>query len=153
MLSAWPLVHAKWVNRGEGQSNFDQNATLQGRIHHFLGALQPAPGRSQAFLSVYIHGTDFDVQSELRSQNFAGVDRALDNAPTDRYKVFIHADKRLTNEHIRLYHEPSCSEFAALIPGKEDRLIGKRDISVRERAQSNANGNEILDRVSITLKS
>ncbi len=51
--------------------------TLQGRIQHFLGALQPAPGRRPAFLSVYIHDTDFDVQSELRSRNFAGADRAV----------------------------------------------------------------------------
>ncbi len=101
--------------------------TLQGRIHHFLGALQPAPGRTPAFLSVYINDTDFDVQSELRSQNFGGVDRALltnlasmlkqhntyfqslmslhelapDNAPTDRYKIVIRADKRSANEHVR----------------------------------------------------
>ncbi len=30
-----------------------------------------------AFLSVYIHDIDFDVQSNLRSQTFAGVYRAL----------------------------------------------------------------------------
>ncbi len=70
-------VHANWVSRGEGQSNFNPTVTLQGRIHHFLGAFQPALGRKLAFLSVYIHDTDFDVQSELRSQNFADVDRAL----------------------------------------------------------------------------
>ncbi len=93
----------------------------------------------------------FDVQSELRSQNFAGVDRALltnlaslltqhnthiqsfmslyelarDNAPTGRYKIVIHADKRPANEHIRRYNEPSCSEVAALIPGNEDGMIGE----------------------------
>ncbi len=87
--------------------------TLQGRIHHFFGVLQPDPGRKPAFLSLYIQDTDFDVQSELRSQNIAGVDRALltsfasrmnqkntfipsymslhelaqDNAPTDIFKL------------------------------------------------------------------
>ncbi len=70
-------VHANWVSRGEGQSGFNPTVTPQGRIHHFLGALQPAPGRRPAFRSVYIHDTDFDVQSELRAQNFAGVDCAL----------------------------------------------------------------------------
>ncbi len=138
-------VHANWVSRGEGQSNFNPTVTLQGRIHHFLGALQPAPGRRPAFLSVYIHDTDFEVQSELRSQNFAGVDRVLlksltsmlnqhnacvqsfmslhelarDNAPTERYKIGIHADKRPANEHVRRYNGPSCSEVAALIPDWE----------------------------------
>ncbi len=70
-------VHANWVNRGEGQSKFNPTGTLQGRIHHFVAALQPAPGRSPAFLWVCIHDTDFDVQSELRSLNCAGVDRTL----------------------------------------------------------------------------
>ncbi len=60
-----------------GSPGFNPTVTLQGRILHFLGALQPAPGRRLAFLSVHIHDTDFDVQSEFRSQNFAGVDRAL----------------------------------------------------------------------------
>ncbi len=155
-------VHANWVNRGEGQSNFNPTVTCQGRIHHFLGALQPATGRRPAFLSVYIHDTDFDVQSELRSQNFACVDRALltslasmlnhhntyvqsfmslhevarDNAPTDRYKIVIHADKRLANEHVRRYNGPSCSEVAALIPGNEDEMIGKRNIFSEETRRS-----------------
>ncbi len=47
MLCAWLRVHANWVSRGEGQSNFNPTVTLQGRIHHFLGALQPAPGRGR----------------------------------------------------------------------------------------------------------
>ncbi len=158
-------VHANWVIRGEGQSGFNPTVTLQGRIHHFLGALQPASGRRPAFLSVYIHDTDFDVQSELRSQNFRGVDRALltesrehaqpsqhvcselplslhelarENAPTGRYKIVIHADKRLANEHARRSNGPSCSEAAALMPGDEDGMIGKRDIFVRKRGQANS---------------
>ncbi len=95
---------------------------------------------------MYIHDTDFNIQSELRSQNFAGVDRALltnlasvlnqsntyvqsfmrlhelarDNAPTNRYKIVIHADKRPANEPVRRYNGQSCSEVAALIPGNED---------------------------------
>ncbi len=52
-------VHANWVSRGEGQAWFDPTVTLQGRIHYFLGALQPGPGRKPAFLSVYIHDIDF----------------------------------------------------------------------------------------------
>ncbi len=172
-------VHANWVSRGEGQSGFNPTVTVQGRIYHFLGALQPAPGRRPAFLSVYIHDTNFEVQSELRSQNFAGVDRALltrlasmlnqhntyvqsimslhelarDNSPTARYKIVIHADKRPANEHVRRYSGPSSSEVAALIPGNEDGMIGKRDILVRKRGQANSIGNEVLDKVSISRRS
>ncbi len=172
-------VHANWVSRSEGQSNCNPTVTLQGRIHHFLGALQPAPGRKPAFLSVCIHDTDFDVLSELRSQNFAGVDRALltslatmlnqhntyvqsfmslhelarDNAPTDRYKIVIHADKGPANEHLRRYNGPSSSAGAAVIPGNEEGMIGKRDILVRKRGQAKSNGNKVLDKVSIRHRS
>ncbi len=166
-----------WVSKGERQSGFNPTVTLQIRIHHFLGALQTAPGRRPPFLSVYIHDTDFDVQSEL--QNFTGVDRALfrnlasmlnqnntyvqslmslhelalDNAPTDRYKFVIHADERPTNEHVCRYNGPSCSEVAALIPGNEDGMIGKRDILVKKRGQANSNGNEVLGKVGISHRS
>ncbi len=151
--------------------------TPQGRIHHVLGALQPAPDRRPAFLSVYFHDTDFGVQSELRSRNFAGVYRALltslasmlnqhntyvqsfmslhelarEHAPTERYKIVIHADERPANEHVLRYNGPSC--FGALIPGNEDGMIGKQNVLVRKRGQANSNGNEVLDKVSIRHRS
>ncbi len=75
---------------------------------------------------------DLDVLSELRSQIsqvlialFSRVSRACststktyfqsflslhelarENAPTDRYKIVIHADKRPANEHVRPYNGP-----------------------------------------------
>ncbi len=78
---------------------------------------------------------------------------ARDNAPTERYKIVIHAEKRPANEQVRLYNGPSCSEVAALTPGNEDVMIGKRDILVRKRGQTNSNGNEVLDEVSISHRS
>ncbi len=66
------------------------------------------------------------VQSFMSLHEFA-----RDNAPTDRYKIVIHADKRPENEHVRRYNGPSCSEVAARIPGNYDGMIGKRDILVR----------------------
>ncbi len=78
---------------------------------------------------------------------------ARNNAPTDRYKIVIHADKKPANEHVRCYNGPYCSEVAALIPGTEDGVIGKRDILVRKRGRANSNGNEVLDKVSISHRS
>ncbi len=54
---------------------------------------------------------------------------------------------------VRRYNGLSCSEIAALIPGNEDGQIGKRDILVRKRFQANSNGNEVLDKVSISHRS
>ncbi len=141
--------------------------------------MQPAAGRRPAFLSVYIHDTDVEAQSESWSQNFAGIDRALltsfaailhsyhtylqsvlslhelvhGNAATDRYRIVIHADKRLGNEHVRRCNGPSCSEVAALIPGNENGVIGNRDIIVRTRGTANADRNEVLDKVKICNRS
>ncbi len=78
---------------------------------------------------------------------------AQDNAPTERYKIVIHSDKRPANEHVRRYNGPSCSEVAALVPGNEDGMIGKWDILVRKRGQANSNGNKVLDKVSISHRS
>ncbi len=86
---------------------------------------------------MYINDTDFDVQSELRSQNLQVLltyiasmltqhnthiqsfkslyELARENAPTDRYKIVIHADKRPANDHIRRYNGLPRSEVAALI--------------------------------------
>ncbi len=41
-------VHVTWVSRGEGQSGFNPTVTPQGRIHHFLGALQLARSKRPA---------------------------------------------------------------------------------------------------------
>ncbi len=87
--------------------------------------MQPPSGRRPTFLSVYIRDTDVYVQSKL--------ELVRDNAPTVPYNIFIYADKRPTNEHVRCYNRPSCSEGAALIPGNEDGMICKRDISQLER--------------------
>lgn len=40
--------------------------TLHGRIYHSLGALSPPPQLRPAYLSVYIHDTDFNAQTESR---------------------------------------------------------------------------------------
>ncbi len=58
-------VHANLEQRGEGNSSFNPTVTVQGRIHHYIGGLQPSPGRSPAFLAMYIFDTDLDLQSNI----------------------------------------------------------------------------------------
>ncbi len=81
------------------------------------------------------------------------IELARDNAPTERYKIVIHADQRPANEHVRRYNGPSSSDVAALIPGNDNGVIGQRDILVRKRGQANSTGNEVLDKVSISHRS
>ncbi len=51
---------------------------------------------------------------------------AQDNAPTERCKIVIPADKRPANGHVRHYNASSCSDFVALIPGNDNVTIGGR---------------------------
>ncbi len=90
-------------------------------------------------------------QHNMYVQSFMSLhELARENVRTDRYKIVIHSDKRPANEHVRRYNGPFCSEVAALILGNEDGMIGTRDILVRKRGQADWNGNEVLDKVSIS---
>ncbi len=172
-------VHANWVHRGEGNSSFNPTVTVQGRIHHYIGGLQPAPGRSSASFAIYIFDTELDVQSEIRSHNVPIVSQGLmtrlahmlhqsnsyvrsflrlgewmrEDTPSPEYQIVIHADRRPSGEHVRRYNGPSCPEVAALIPENEDGMVGNRDIVVRKRGSLNSNGNEALDKVKVTHRS
>ena len=139
----------------------------------------PPAGRAPAFLSVYIHDTDYDAQTQHRTtanpQLDANVLRELtemlhginpyiqtfrslrewaiaDQAP-DLYRMVIHADRRPSDAHRGRYNGPANSEVAAIIPGSEDGEIGTRDIVLRRRGTLNTNGNEQLDKVSVTHRS
>ncbi len=80
-------------------------------------------------------------QHNTHVQSFMSLhELALDNAPTNRYKIVIHADKRPANEHVRRYNGPPGSEGAVLIPGNVDGMIGKRDILVRKQRPSQLEG-------------
>ncbi len=52
----------------------------------------------------------------------------------------------------RGYNEKSCSAVVAVISGNKYGMIGERDILVRKRGQANSNGNEVLDKLSISQR-
>ncbi len=71
-----------------------------------------------------------------------------DNARIDRCKIVINAEQKPANEYVRRYNRLSCFDGAALIPGHDDGMIGKREIQVRKLDRANLNGNELLERAS-----
>ena len=62
---------------------------------------------------------------------------------SDEYKVVIHPDRKLSQEHSRRFNAPSCNEVAVLLLDEEH---GKRDIVLRYRDAT-------LQRISKTHRS
>ncbi len=75
------------------------------------------------------------------------------DTPSPEYRIVIEDEKRPSNEHVRRYNGPSCSEVAGVIPRNEGGMVGNRDIVVRRRGSLNANGNEAFDKVEVTHRS
>ncbi|GFY14242.1 ATP-dependent DNA helicase [Trichonephila clavipes] len=128
---------------------FSPTFTLQGQIHHQIGSLFPEGNDQHKFLQVYFMG---DEQNEVnrRCQYIEGVERetvlkirqmlpshnvllkifksAIDNWPSDNYKVVIHADQTPRCEHERRYNAPMVNEVAVLVTGEP---CSPRDIVLR----------------------
>ncbi|CDF40520.1 ATP dependant DNA helicase [Chondrus crispus] len=124
-------VVAKWVARGPGASNFNPTMTMQGRIYHYMGPLLPSTCRDPAFLSVYIHDTDYAEQSQIR----AGRVRELDEGILTQLTAMLH--------HVN----PYVQTFQSL------REWASNDNSPTPYRMLNSNGNEVLDTISVTHRS
>ena len=170
-----PSVHGTWVNREERSSRYSPTMTLQGRMYHFVSAMQFAPDRDPAFLSVYFYDTELQRQTNICAHNTNGINRKLvsdlarmllqrngyvhcfltlrewasSTASAAQCKVVLHADRRPASEHMRRCNGPSCSEVAALIPRNEDGMVGSRDIVVSKRGILNRNWNENLEKENV----
>ena len=150
--------------------------TMQGRIYHYICPLLPSTGVDPAFMSVYIHDTDYAAQSQTRVGHVRELDVGILTQLTARqhhvnpyvqtfqslgewaiienslkpYRMVIDANRRPVGDHVRRYNGPESSEVAAPIPGDENGEISRRDISVHKRGQRNRNGNEVLGIISVT---
>ncbi|GFX94405.1 ATP-dependent DNA helicase [Trichonephila clavipes] len=123
--------------------------TVQGQIYHQIGSLFPEGNDQHKFLQVYFMG---DEQNEVnrRCQYIEGVERetvlkiqqmlhshnvllkifksAIDNWPSDSYKVVIHTNRTPRGEHERRYNAPMVNEVAVLVTGEP---CSPRDIVLR----------------------
>jgi hypothetical protein len=137
---------------------------VQGQIYHRIGSLLPCPNQSPKFLQIYFMG-DEQLQADQRCQNIPGTRRniiehlqrllcvhnqlintfttALEQLPTDEYKVVIRADKRPAGEHERRFNAPQISEVAIVMVGDQ---FERRDIIIHRRG-------EALQRISETHRS
>ncbi len=148
------------------------------RLRHFLGPLNPSEGLRLVYLSVYIHDSlqnevervnhkqeylpdvSASVQTNLEEmlhdcnfllQSFPSLREITqgDEAP-QTIRLVIHANRRPSNEHERRYYAPAASEVAAIVIGSDADHINRNDIFLRKRGVLNVNGNETLQRISVS---
>ena len=172
-------INTNFVNRGLGSSRYNPTVTIQGRLHHEIGALIPESTKSPRYCAVYIHDTDYEEQAKHIHQfnmklkldlleellqmlhevnpyvkTFKCMHELFSSpAAVEKYNLVIHADKKPAKEHTRRYNAPPSSEVAALIVGTEDELIKNTDVILRHRAVLNENGFEKLNRIAISHRS
>ncbi len=72
-------VTSNWISPSVGTSTFNPTLTIQGRLHHFIGPLNPSEGLRPRYLSVYIHDSleNDSERANRRQQNFPGVSTSV----------------------------------------------------------------------------
>ncbi|UYV79307.1 hypothetical protein LAZ67_17002062 [Cordylochernes scorpioides] len=132
---------------------FPTTFSIQGQVYHRIGSLMPSENQQSRFLQIYFMGNDDDdIQTDRRCQQIQGVRRnivqglqrmlhqhnllvqqfktALENLPSDAYRVVVNADRTPPGQHPRRYNAPTANEVAVVLAGNQ---FGSRDIVLHQR--------------------
>ncbi|UYV66707.1 hypothetical protein LAZ67_4002638 [Cordylochernes scorpioides] len=132
---------------------FPTTFSIQGQVYHRIGSLMPSENQPSRFLQIYFMGNDDDdIQTDRRCQQIQGVRRnivqglqrmlhqhnllvqqfktALENLPSDAYRVVVNADRTPPGQHPRRYNAPTADEVAVVLAGNQ---FGSRDIVLHQR--------------------
>ncbi|UYV72319.1 hypothetical protein LAZ67_9002625 [Cordylochernes scorpioides] len=132
---------------------FPTTFSIQGQVYHRIGSLMPSENQPSRFLQIYFIGNDDDdIQTDRRCQQIQGVRRnivqglqrmlhqhnllvqqfktALENLPSDAYRVVVNADRTPPGQHPRWYNAPTANEVAVVLAGNQ---FDSRDIVLRQR--------------------
>ncbi|UYV67029.1 hypothetical protein LAZ67_4003689 [Cordylochernes scorpioides] len=134
---------------------FPTTFSIQGQVYHRIGSLMPSENQPSRFLQIYFVGNDDDdddIQTDRRCQQIQGVRRnivqglqrmlhqhnllvqqfktALENLPSDAYRVVENADRTPPGQHPRRYNAPTANEVAVVLAGNQ---FGSRDIVLHQR--------------------
>jgi len=135
---------------------------IQGQVYHKYGSLLPPSDEIPTFLQVYFMGDD-NLEIDRRCQIIPDVDRnivsrlqsflhdnnniiqmfttALEQMPTEEYKVIVRADKTPSSEHARRYNAPTVDEVAIVMVGNNcerprDIVLKKRDGNLQKISET-----------------
>ncbi|UYV67627.1 hypothetical protein LAZ67_5001401 [Cordylochernes scorpioides] len=133
---------------------FPTTFSIQGQVYHRIGSLMPSENQPSRFLQIYFMGNDDDddIQTDRRCQQIQGVrcnivqglqrmlhqhnllvqqfKTALENLPSDAYRVVVNADRTPPGQHPRRYNAPTADEVAVVLAGNQ---FGSRDIVLHQR--------------------
>ncbi|UYV67936.1 hypothetical protein LAZ67_5002546 [Cordylochernes scorpioides] len=133
---------------------FPTTFSIQGQVYHRIGSLMPSENQPSRFLQIYFMGNDDadDIQTDRRCQQIQGVRRnivqglqrmlhqhnllvqqfktALENLPSDAYRVVVNADRTPPGQHPRRYNAPTADEVAVVLAGNQ---FCSRDIVLHQR--------------------
>ncbi|UYV66800.1 hypothetical protein LAZ67_4002883, partial [Cordylochernes scorpioides] len=145
----WKLARIVQIFPGEDDH---VRVVLLRQVYHRIGSLMPSENQPSRFLRIYSMGNDDDFQADRRCQQIQGVRRnivqglqrmlhqhnlliqqfktALENLPSDAYKVVVNADRTPPGQHPRRYNAPTANEVAVVLAGNQ---FGSRDIVLRQR--------------------
>lgn len=130
--------------------------TVQGQIYHKIGSILPSTENDSKFLQIYFIG-DKDIETDKRCSISCGTKReivanvqkllhehndliklfkyALEQMPTNDYKVIIRADNTPNGEHERRFNAPTVADVAIVMVGIEfegrDIIIDKRNVGLQ----------------------
>ncbi|UYV81485.1 hypothetical protein LAZ67_20001335 [Cordylochernes scorpioides] len=128
--------------------------SIQGQVYHRIGSLMPSENQPSRYLQIYFMSIDDDddIQTDRRCQQIQGVRRnivqglqrmlhqhnllvqqfktALENLPSDAYRVVVNADRIPPGQHPRRYDAPTANEVAVVLAGNQ---FGSRDIVLHQR--------------------
>ena len=145
------------------QQGFATTFKVQGQVYHRAGSLLPMPDQKTQFLQLYFIGNEemeanqrceiipntkqeivISLQAMLHEHNalVKTFKTALEEMPTDEYKIVISADRTPAGEHAGRYNAPTANEVAVILTGEFE----KRDIVLHRR-------NEGLQRIAETHRS
>ncbi|UYV62971.1 hypothetical protein LAZ67_2002684, partial [Cordylochernes scorpioides] len=146
------------------ESVFPTTFRVQGQVYHRAGSLLPSLDQPPQFLQIFFvedaqlevnqrchfssalrHGTVLCLQRMFHrcNQLIKIFKTALENMPSDEYKLVIRADKTPSGEHERRFNAPQSNDVAVVLSADE---FNQRDIIIQRR--SNA-----LKRISETHRS
>ncbi|UYV80016.1 hypothetical protein LAZ67_18001431, partial [Cordylochernes scorpioides] len=123
---------------------FPTTFSIQGQVYHRIGSLMPSENQPSRFLQIYFmvnDDDDDDIQTDRRCQQIQGVRRnilqglqrmlhqhnllvqqfktALENLPSDAYRVVVNADRTPPGQHPRRYNAPTANEVAVVLAESE----------------------------------
>ncbi len=152
---------SNWISPSVGTSAFNPTLTTQGRLHHFIGPLNPFEGFRPRDLSVNIRDSpeNESERANHRQQDFPGVSNSVlyslgkmlqncyslvqnflsrrelcrDPEAPQSIRLVIHANRRSSNEHERRYNAPTAKEVASIVIDSEADHIHRNDIVLRRR--------------------